>query len=419
MLHLEYREYIKRVTVLCKRKLNAKNLIKSINTYAIPVLTYSFGLIKWSKTDIRRLEIKTRAILSKYNYHHPKSAIERLTVNREKGGRGLIDLNRLWQSQIENIRDFFYKKAETSKLHAATIEEDNNFTPLNLKHKEIHFKTRQEQEKQKIDTWRQKELHGRHLKELEKSYIDLQASNEWLKKGYLFPETEGFAIAIQDQVINTRNYKKYILKENIPTDRCRKCQRQPETIQHITGACSSLAQNDYTHRHNQVVHYLHQKLAVKYNFNKGKLIPYYNYKPKPVLDSPTSKIYFDRAILTDKTIHFNRPDITLVNKITKTAYLIDVTIPNTHNIQKSISEKLHKYTELKEEILRIWNLRTVYIIPIVLSCTGVIPTNLHHSLKLLDLPKNTYITMQKAAILNTCRIVRKFLSDSETTVTDS
>ncbi|XP_064076354.1 uncharacterized protein LOC135194637 [Vanessa tameamea] len=405
-------EYIKRVNQLCKKHLYSRNLIRAINTFAIPVLTYSFGIIKWSQTDIKKLEIKTRVTLTKHNYHHPKSAIERLTLKRQLGGRGVVDLKILWQNQIHNIQNFFYNKANTSKIHAAIVEVDDNFTPLNLKNKNKEFKTIQEQINEKIKDWRRKELHGRHIHDLEQNFIDLDASNKWLQKGYLFPETEGFLIAIQDQVINTRNYKKYILKESIESDLCRKCHRMPENIQHITGACPTLVQTDYTHRHNQIVHYIHQKLAHKYNFTNTPLKPYYEYQPNPVLENEEIKIYYDRAILTDKTIHYNRPDITLVNKSSKIAYLIDVSVPNTHNLLKTITEKINKYTELKEEIIRIWNLNKVFIVPIVLSTTGVIPKHLHQSLKILDLPPLTYITMQKAAILNTCRIVRKFLESN-------
>ncbi|CAK1602644.1 unnamed protein product [Parnassius mnemosyne] len=234
-----------------------------------------------------------------------------------------------------------------------------------------------------------------------------------VKLGSLFPETEGFLIAIQDQVINTRNYKKYILKDpNMQNDSCRKCHRLPETIQHITSACPSLAQTDYTHRHNQVANYVHQKLANKYNLIPNQLLlPYYQYTPKPVLESDSHRMYFDRAILTDKTIHYNRPDITLIDKLNKIVYLIDIAIPNTHNLQKTITEKILKYTELKEEVTRIWKMNKVYIVPLVLSSTGVIPKCLPHSLKLLDHPENSYISMQKAAILNTCRILRKILQE--------
>jgi hypothetical protein len=57
---------------------------------------------------------------------------------------------------------------------------------------------------------KQKSLHGRYFKELEQPEVNIQASHAWLKKSNIHPETEGFIFAIQDRVINTRNYKKHI-----------------------------------------------------------------------------------------------------------------------------------------------------------------------------------------------------------------
>ncbi|KAL0851472.1 hypothetical protein ABMA28_007269 [Loxostege sticticalis] len=330
-------EYLRRVNLICRKHLNSKNLFKALNTYAIPVLTYSFAVIKWTNTDITNLQIKTRTTLTKNKYLHPKSAIERMTIKREKGGRGLIDLKTLWQGQISSMRNFFYKI-------------DNNLTPLNLKQTDTTFNSIENCEKEKLNTWRQKQLHGRHIHDIEQPHIDSVASNKWLKLGYLYPETEGFLISIQDQVINTKNYRKYIIKDpNALDDRCRKCHRNSETIQHIINACPVLTQNDYTHRHNQVAHYIHQKLAIKYKLLPPKVEPYYQYTPKSVLESSNFRMYFDRAILTDKTIYCNRPDITVLDKLNKTVYFIDVAIPITHNIKKTISDKIHKHSELKEE----------------------------------------------------------------------
>jgi hypothetical protein len=53
---------------------------------------------------------------------------------------------------------------------------------------------------------KQKSLHGRYFKELEQPEVNIQASHAWLKKSNIHPETEGFIFAIQDRVINTRNY---------------------------------------------------------------------------------------------------------------------------------------------------------------------------------------------------------------------
>jgi hypothetical protein len=93
--------------------------------------------------------------------------------------------------------------------------------------------------------------------------------------------------------------------------------------------------------------------------------------------------------------HNYRPDITLTNKKTKTTYLIDIAVPNTHNLAKTITEKQSKYQELVNEMCAMWKQNTVQVIPIVLSSTGVIPKSLSQSLKRLDLQPNTYIHIHK------------------------
>jgi hypothetical protein len=66
---------------------------------------------------------------------------------------------------------------------------------------------------------------------------------------------------------------------------------------------------------------------------------------------------------------------------------------------------------VEEGLIRIWQLKTAYKIPLVLSSMGIIPNKLHKSLKLLNLCPALYIGMQKAVILNTCCIVRNFLAE--------
>jgi hypothetical protein len=63
----------------------------------------------------------------------------------------------------------------------------------------------------------------------------------------------GFIMAIQDKVIPVKNYRKFILKEDLQDDTCRRCEKVPETIEHITGSCTSPANMQYLHRHNNTV----------------------------------------------------------------------------------------------------------------------------------------------------------------------
>src|SRR3989442_738140 len=76
---------------------------------------------------------------------------------------------------------------------------------------------------------------------------------------------------------------------------------------------------------------VHQHLANEHNLLKVTT-PYYQYEPSPVLENDTAKLCWDLPVTTDPTILANRPDIILINKSKKTAFLIDLAHPNDHNL---------------------------------------------------------------------------------------
>jgi hypothetical protein len=90
--------------------------------------------------------------------------------------------------------------------------------------------------------------------------------------------------------------------------------------------------------------------------------------------------------------------------------LIDIAVPNTHNLAKTITDTQKKYQELANEICSMWKQNVAQVIPIVISSTGVIPKSLSQSLTRLNLHPNTYIQLQKSVILGTCSFVRNFLN---------
>ena len=129
-------------------------------------------------------------------------------------------------------------KQVTSPLHAAVVKADDRYTPLDLvRANENELATDEEYNNKGKRQWSQKALHGRHPCDLSQQYVDIKASNKWLTNADLFAETEGFLTAIQDQVILTRNYKKYILKQPNIDEMCRRCGKESETIQNINAAC--------------------------------------------------------------------------------------------------------------------------------------------------------------------------------------
>jgi len=219
-------------------------------------------------------------------------------------------------------------------------------------------------------------LHGRHPYDFSQKYVDIEASNKWLTNADLFAETVGFLTAIQDQVILIRNYKKYILKQADTEELYRRCGKESETIRHITAACEQLAPTEYVKRLDGLAKVIHQKLAEAAELIEDK-ISHYKHTPASVLENENFKLYWNRSVLTDKTIHFNRHDITFMNKKTKNTFLIDIAVTNTHNLAKTITDKQNKYQEPANEICAKWKQKAAaQVIPIVISSTGVIPKSL-------------------------------------------
>lgn len=190
------------------------------------------------------------------------------------------------------------------------------------------------------------------------------------------------------------------------------CHIASETIDHIIAGCQNLANTEYLHRHNLTANIIHQELALHYGIIPVKdAVPYYEYKPQPVLENQNCRLYYDVPIHTDKTITANRPDIVIHNLMEKTAVFIDVTHPNDHNIDKAQSEKIQKYVPLTSEYKDIYKLKSVQTIPIVITATGVVHKQTKSSITKQHLNPNKVLPKaQKSVILETRRIVRSVLN---------
>jgi hypothetical protein len=105
------------------------------------LLTYSFGVIKWSKTNLQNINIQTRVLFIKFCKHHPKSAIERFNLLRENGGMG-----------FSNLKNYFLNRARDNTFFNALVSADKGYTPLNLSDNiisDIHYS----KYKTKVFTW--------------------------------------------------------------------------------------------------------------------------------------------------------------------------------------------------------------------------------------------------------------------------
>jgi len=86
------KEYYRWVQQILKTKLNSKYKITAINTLAVPVLVYSFGIVNWLQKETEKTDRKMRKLLNIKEIHHPKADVNRLYIKRWDGGCGLVEM---------------------------------------------------------------------------------------------------------------------------------------------------------------------------------------------------------------------------------------------------------------------------------------------------------------------------------------
>ena len=86
------KEYYRRIRLILKSELNAGNRVEAINTLAVPVVTHSFNIINWKLSEIKKLDIKTRKLLTLGKMHQSKADVDRLYLPRVRGGRDFTQL---------------------------------------------------------------------------------------------------------------------------------------------------------------------------------------------------------------------------------------------------------------------------------------------------------------------------------------
>ena len=100
-----------------------------------------------------------------------------------------------------------------------------------------------------------------------------------------------------------------------------------------------------------------------------------------------------------------KPDIVVVNKNEVSCAIIDIAISG----DISVSEKEKgKTEELKKEIKRMWNIRSIKVTPVVVGALSSTSKKLKKCIEELGVVKTTAL-LQKTALLGTARILRKVL----------
>ena len=79
---------------------------------------------------------------------------------------------------------------------------------------------------------------------------------------------------------------------------------------------------------------------------------------------------------TDHHLDHNRPNIVVLEKASRVCQIIDVACPFDTRIVEKEREKIDHYQDLKVEIHKRWNCKSVSVVPIVIGALGAVTKNL-------------------------------------------
>ena len=153
-------EYFRRAKLILKSKLNGRNKIMALNTWAVS-LRYGAEILNWNKNELQEMGRKTKKFMTMNKELHPRSDVKRLYVSRKNGGRGLIGCENSVKSK-ENGPGWYIKNNIEPLLVAVR-------TNRIIRHKEtVDPKEFQKiKEEQRKNEWTAKRIHGQFARDME------------------------------------------------------------------------------------------------------------------------------------------------------------------------------------------------------------------------------------------------------------
>ena len=111
-----------------REKISCRNLIKGINTWAVPVIRFSRPPLKLTREVLKEMEQRTRKLMTMHNVLHPRDDVNRLYVSRKEGEKGLARNEDTVDSSIQGLEDYIEK--HEGRL-ITVIENDTDNTMAN------------------------------------------------------------------------------------------------------------------------------------------------------------------------------------------------------------------------------------------------------------------------------------------------
>ena len=97
------KEYMRRLRLILRSKLNGSNKIMVVNTWAVSIMRYGAEILKWNTDELQSLNRRTRKFMTMLGALHPKSNVDRVYLSKEIGGRGLISCEGCIKMEKSNL----------------------------------------------------------------------------------------------------------------------------------------------------------------------------------------------------------------------------------------------------------------------------------------------------------------------------
>ena len=116
----------------------------------------------------------------------------------------------------------------------------------------------------------------------------------------------------------------------------------------------------------------------------------------------------DFRIQTDQQLNHYRPDIVMNDKEKNECKIIDVSCPFDGKVIEGEEEKREKYEDLRREVAKLWGVRKVVIIPIIIRAFRSLGKNFKRFVEQLEMGRMTSL-LEKTCKLGTAKMIRRTL----------
>ena len=126
------------------------------------------------------------------------------------------------------------------------------------------------------------------------------------------------------------------------------------------------------------------------------------------MENDQVKLLWVFRIQTAHHLEHNWPDIVKLQKASRACQIIYVVCPFDIRIVENEQEKIDHYQNLKVEIQKMWNCKSISVAPIVIGALGAVTKNLMMWVTKIGTPGILNL-LQKACLLGTAKILRRTL----------